>query len=168
MKSTSLLLALVCILPTIDAGELPREVKALQYQREKKIAEIDLVYRRKLEELKIKYTKAGDLDAANAVVKILEKSEPVISFKEENLPENDNDLRVFLRESTWRFIGGRSITFQGNGTIKKSWGVLKPQWKVKDMKVYYEGKVFAFDETFTMIEETTKKKEMGIGRRVQK
>ena len=54
-----------------DSAILPYEIQQLQKKRNAKVAaevgEIDKVYLQILEKYKMKYTKAGDLDSANAV-----------------------------------------------------------------------------------------------------
>ncbi|MGJ8634290.1 MAG: hypothetical protein ACSHX7_10250 [Luteolibacter sp.] len=53
------------------AETLPHDVLHLQSQRKLALEEIDSKYRIELEKLKIKYTKTGDLEAANAIVHVL-------------------------------------------------------------------------------------------------
>ena len=47
------------------AEKIPFELERLNNQRDRKIEEINQIYKKQLESLKVKYTKAGNLDAAN-------------------------------------------------------------------------------------------------------
>ena len=78
-------------------------------------------------------------------------------------PQNDKELRAALFGISWKFKnGGKVITFQSNGKMKKSYGRLKPTWKVKGMKILCEGKVFVFNEDFTELSESTGKHFKGV------
>lgn len=147
MKLLTILSILPALTVTLFAESLPYDVENLQHQREQRIAEIDKIYRKELESLKLKYTKSGNLPVANAIAELIEELVPL------DLPKTDEELREFLAGTTWEFDGERSITFLKNGKIKKSWGQLEPKWKVKDMKVYFEIKVIEFDETYSTAKE---------------
>lgn len=58
----------------VSAGELPDDLQRLIEKRGEAIAQIDLKFVKELEKLKTKYTKAGDLDSANAIVALIEKT----------------------------------------------------------------------------------------------
>ena len=77
MKDAFSIILFFLVLSSVGAAELPFELKRLNEQRERKIAEIDIVYKQQLEKLKTKYTKAGNLEAANQVVDTLQRLNPV-------------------------------------------------------------------------------------------
>ena len=82
-------------------------------------------------------------------------------------PQNDKELRAALVGISWKFTnGGKVITFQSNGKMKKSYGKLKPTWKVKGMKILCEGKVFKFNEDFTELSESTGRHFKGVAKAV--
>lgn len=152
MKTTIFIALMTAVFAT--AEKIPFELERLNNQRDRKIEEINQIYKKQLESLKVKYTKAGNLDAANQVAAILDG---LPSARSKAIPKNDKELEKWVRDTTWRFVGGKAVTFQRNGTMKKSWGVLEPKWGVKDMKIYCEGLVFVFEEDFLSLRETTGK-----------
>ncbi len=66
----SLLIPLMCL--ASFAGELPPEAQRLVNQRNDAIQKIDEKLVDELEKVKVKYTKSGDLDSANSIVKLIE------------------------------------------------------------------------------------------------
>jgi hypothetical protein len=65
---------LLLLTTLVSAGELPDDVQRLIDKRGEAIAQIDLKFVKELEKLKTKYTKVGDLDSANAIVALIEKT----------------------------------------------------------------------------------------------
>lgn len=65
------LLALATFAP---AKELPEDVQILINKRDNAISQINIKFVEELEKLKVKYTKSGDLDSANAIVALIEKT----------------------------------------------------------------------------------------------
>ena len=65
---------LLMLTTLVSAGELPDDVQRLIDKRGEAIAQIDVKFVNELEKLKTKYTKAGDLDSANAIVALIEKT----------------------------------------------------------------------------------------------
>lgn len=65
---------LLLLITLVSASELPDDVQRLIDKRSEAVAQINLKFVRELEKLKIKYTKAGDLDSANAIVALIEKT----------------------------------------------------------------------------------------------
>jgi hypothetical protein len=94
-----ILVTFLAIWPTFGA-EIPPELERLNEQRARQISEIDKVYMRQLELLKTKFTKAGNLDAANQVVAILDKMAPA--------KEADKETR-------WVWSGGGELVLHPNG-----------------------------------------------------
>ena len=83
MKMRQLLICAILICTFSNGAEVPPELQSLQEQRTREIAKIDTIYKRQLETLKRKYTKAGNLEAANQVAAVLSKLELEDSFKVE-------------------------------------------------------------------------------------
>ncbi len=144
-----LAVGLNCGAVTAEEKALPYEVVQLQSQRKARIARIDAIYRKELTALKEKYTKAGDLEKANLVVGILNDLQNGVSTSA--VPSNDAELRDFLRDTKWVFDNGWVVTFHSDGQIRKSWGVMKPVWKVEKMEVSVpaESSSFRFLKNFT-------------------
>jgi hypothetical protein len=65
---------LLMLTTLVSAGELPDDVQRLIDKRGEAIAQIDLKFVNEMEKLKTKYTKAGDLDSANAIVALIKKT----------------------------------------------------------------------------------------------
>lgn len=160
MRLLSILPIQVLLISSSIAHELPDDVEMLRIQRAQRIAEIDRNYCRALERLKIVYTRVGNRSAVDDIRKLIEDADP------DDLPRTDEELRLFLTGTTWEFDGDRTIRFQEDGRVKKSWGVLVPKWRVEGLMVYFERKVLVFDETFTTVVEATKKDLQGVGMRV--
>lgn len=110
--------------------ELPSDVKALGTQQAAAALKIDRSYIQELEKLKVKYTKQGDLDTANAIVALIEKTEAKI-------------IRDALNAGKWNYVDadGKTLavrSFDGdvllpgtgarcpykiaNGIIRIDWG----------------------------------------------
>jgi hypothetical protein len=65
---------LLLLTTIVSADQLPEDLQRLIDRRADGVAKIDTVFVGELEKLKIKYTKAGDLDAANAVVALIQQT----------------------------------------------------------------------------------------------
>ena len=102
------------------ADKLPFELERLKNQRDRKIEEINKVYKRQLELLKVKYTKAGNLDAANQVVAIIQNLSPTKEKETPRIvrPKDVAELKLYLAQNTWTHDGGKSVwTFYEDGTF---------------------------------------------------
>lgn len=94
----------IILLATIaSADELPEDLQHLMEKRTEAVAKIDAAFISKLEKLKIKYTKVGDLDTANAIVALIEK------FKATD--PNYGNLPIFPNN-----IFGEIFSWSSNGT----------------------------------------------------
>ena len=58
----------------VSAGELPDDVQRLIDSRARAVLRIDLKFVSELEKLKTKYTKAGNLDSANAIAALIKET----------------------------------------------------------------------------------------------
>ena len=121
------------LVASTPGSELPTDVQNLISKREKAIAEIDRIYVRELEELKVKYTKAGDLDSANAIVSLIEKAlvnevsplEGEWIYRRTGTNDKGTEYRIsgdFLISSAKRFkftreAGQLVVDFQGKGNM---------------------------------------------------
>lgn len=102
-----------------SAEELPNDVQLLVSKRNAAIAKIDHTFIEELEKLKVKYTKAGELESANATVALIDK------FRVEEFPEpslSELPKEVYGKSFNWslngRNEGNRLIIFEGgNGTF---------------------------------------------------
>jgi len=98
-QAIRILVTILAVCPAFGA-EIPPELERLNAQRARQFSEIDKVYMSQLELLKIKFTKAGNLDAANQVVAILEKMAPA--------KEADKETR-------WIWGGGGELVLYPSG-----------------------------------------------------
>lgn len=107
-----------CILLSCAFGDdLPFELKRLNEQRDRKIAEINRIYKQQLEELKTKYTKEGNLDAANQVVSILDQLDPAAEPEE---------------ETRWEWGSGGELVLRPNGVATHTIWKRNGKWRRGD------------------------------------
>jgi hypothetical protein len=81
----------------------------------------------------------------------------------------DAEITHKLKGTTWRFQAGKMITLRVDGKVDKSWGVLHPDWQVRNGKLYYEGKELELSPDHRCLTVTTETGETdikGIGQRV--
>ncbi len=124
-----LILILVCCLaaPCAIAEKIPFELERLNDQRDRKIAEINQIYKRQLEALKVKYTKAGNLDAANRVASILEELTPT---KEKE------------KETRWEWGSGGELVLGPNGVATHTIWKRNGRWsREEDGAIWLESDV---------------------------
>lgn len=90
---------------TVSSGaDLPRKLQLLVEKHQDAVKRVDKVFLDELEKLKTSYTKAGDLDAANAVVGIIEGIP--------SIPEPDKKikkLRDEITNTTWNYHHNSAI-----------------------------------------------------------
>lgn len=135
MKTTLTLIA-ITLLSSAMAGDLPLELEILtgRYEGEKSraLAPIELSYDRELSRLKDRYTKAGNLDAAIAVDRVLKSREP----KAAKEPEPSIIERVAGDDSVWIWQSGGELTLKKNGSAShSSWRIAAKWKKVADGKL---------------------------------
>jgi hypothetical protein len=83
MKALLLILAALSIVTFVQAEEvLPPDVQRVVDQRAAAVAKIDKIYLQELEKLKVTYTKQGNLEVANTVMKLIEAVEMPTVAKE--------------------------------------------------------------------------------------
>ena len=75
ITSAIIAMAMAAIFAQPCTAVTPPEVEALLAQRSRKIDEINRVYREELEKIKLKYTKLGNLAAANLVDSLIKQIE---------------------------------------------------------------------------------------------
>jgi len=90
--------------------ETPAALARLQEQRDRKIAEIDRIYVRELEELKVTYTKAGRLDDALAVDAAIKSVVQDLDGTDEEAPSIP--LAQFLPGTKWIGQGGAGASIE--------------------------------------------------------
>jgi hypothetical protein len=108
-----ILVTFLAIWPTFGA-EIPPELERLNEQRARQIAEIDKIYMRQLELLKTKFTKAGNLDAANQVVAILDKMAPAKEAE---------------KETRWVWGDGNELVLLPNGVATHTSWIKNGKWR---------------------------------------
>jgi hypothetical protein len=118
MKTTIILFALAASLNQVR-GDTPPELKRLQEQRDRKIEEIDRVYLRELETLKIRYTKQGDLESANLVNDIIQS---MITDKADKLPDTGEVTR-------WEWGSGGILTLSPEGVARHTGWNQPGKWR---------------------------------------
>jgi len=117
MKYASFLLKrnffVITILSTLSLyAEIPKEAQRLVDSRERAIDKIDEKFIKELEKIKVVYTKKGNLDAANAIVALINSVEDdnTVYSNDNTLFSNDTIEGIWKREST-----GANVKFDGNG-----------------------------------------------------
>jgi hypothetical protein len=151
------LVTILAICPAFGS-EIPPELERLNEQRASKIAEIDKVYMSQLESLKIKFTKAGNLDAANQVVALINATAAAGNATTTTGGDNQkksppaNSLEVLLKSKIWTYKSGDSAchwTFlDGQRITSDGWS--KPsKWETKNnsqLIIHYgDGNTCTFD-----------------------
>ena len=131
MKNVILILASFLAFCPAFGAEIPAELERLNTQRARQIAAIDKTYISQLELLKIKFTKAGNLDAANQVAALLRR------FAVEDIlgsyaytGQDDGTWIYVLKEngvvflprdpkfkSSYVYNGGKLLIKHSNGTV---------------------------------------------------
>lgn len=114
----------------LAAAPLPYEVSQLQAKRDAEVQKIDKLYVQALEQLKVKYTKAGNLAAANTVQEVIDEVNGV--EPENDDAEDGSSLRDLLLSRTWLYSvpNGKTeaIELTSNGRAKIS-GTNERVWK---------------------------------------
>lgn len=129
MKQIVTILLLVgCTLST-GAGNSPSELKNLQAIRAKKIKEIDRAYVKALEKLKVKYTKGGNLEYANAVNSALLEME---NNKQASVVPGTNSAKSLSHSSTEIQLPEGTKTKEVDGGII---AYIKPAERIKWFQV---------------------------------
>lgn len=118
-------LLICCCATALSCNEdIPIEIQRLNELRARQIEKIDKVYIEQLEALKIKYTKAGDLDAANQVVAIVKHLSPTDSE---------------AKESKWAWGSGGELTLKPSGIATHTAWNKNGKWrKEKDGSIRLE------------------------------
>jgi hypothetical protein len=100
-------------------GDTPPELKRIQEQRDRKIEEIDRIYLRELEVLKIRYTKQGDLESANLVNDIIQS---LGSEEVDELPDDGKTTR-------WEWGSGGILTLRPSGIATHTLWKQQGKWQ---------------------------------------
>jgi hypothetical protein len=135
----------------ISANDLPEDVQRLISKRDLAIAQIDIRFVEELDKLKVKYTKAGDLDAANAIVSLIEKT-PVKVM--DNVPAKEAHLSL---DGKWLYRrgsateGGTECRISGRYLIRPN-GRHKIEQKEGQVTIDFGGGVV---HKFDIIDENT-------------
>lgn len=113
----------------IFANELPSDAKWLTAKRAEAIEKIDRTYVKELEKLKVKYTKKGDLDSANAIVALMEDKS--IPFRQKS--SASSKLFDEIVNTGWKYYhpgGNNGFVLERSGTLEAErwWGICK--WRV--------------------------------------
>ncbi|MDQ8189190.1 hypothetical protein [Roseibacillus persicicus] len=102
-------------------NRIPDDLERLNLQRERKIAEVNRIYLRELEELKVRYTKEGDLEMANKILAVISSFE----LKEE-------DETWYLKVTKWRWESGGVLTLRSNGKATHTLWKYPGKWEKQD------------------------------------
>jgi hypothetical protein len=110
----------ICFLSSLFVGyssgqDLPGDVEWLISKRKEAVAKIDRTLVDELEKLKIKYTRAGDLESANETVKVIE------NYSKEKAEATPSDAE--FDQTSWDFRNKShlgNLEFLPGGKIKSS------------------------------------------------
>ncbi len=134
----------------VDVPELDSLKASWILAREQALRPIDSKYDAALKSLRDRMTKLGDLDAALAVD-----------------AEINAVFKAFLDGTSWKFDDGKIITLLHTGKVKKSWGVLEPEWNVSKGVLQFEGNHFVFNSDFMIMEGVGKTEFKGKALRIK-
>ena len=138
MKLTLHLLVITLGLSTLangDSPKLPRDIQVLQEKRNAEVARIDDLYIKALEQRKLKYTKAGDLENALLVDSLIKQ---VRNCGEKSKTESDSEtkqslaIRSMVISTPWMIDGVKDaespykVTFREDGFVWRE--DKKEQW----------------------------------------
>lgn len=115
MRITLSSIILIFVTVAFSVGEeLPSDIQSLLNKRDQAVAKIDQTLVQELEKLKIKYTKAGELDAANATVALIDKYKAT-QTDGGKLPEFPNDIygKIFSWADNGKNRGNRLVILEG-------------------------------------------------------
>lgn len=113
---------LILLTLTLAANAEVREMSRLRSQRDAQVAKIDRIYIRELEKVKIKYTKAADLQSAIAVQKEIDKFNAVDSGGEDKQDKQKASVD-FSKETLWKWGARETFTIRPQGRCRHSgWG----------------------------------------------
>ena len=112
---------LICISTASFAGDLETLIQSYEREKARVLAPVEQKYEQALEELKLKYTKAGQLDEAVAVAAILNERK--------GLRSGD-----WLRKAktTWKWHSGGQLDILPNGESAHSKWKARGTWKRLD------------------------------------
>jgi hypothetical protein len=120
--------------PCIAAEKIPLQLQTLIDGRTKAIERIDIKFVEELNKLKVSYTKAGDLESANLVAKIILETRPMDLVKGINLDGKwkvqtgtvaNKVTREFRGDVLIDDTGARRPVERDGSTVTISWG---PGW----------------------------------------
>lgn len=115
------------------AGELPYEVTQLIQKRERAVSQIDKRFSEELESLKIKYTKQGNLSAANAVARLLGEQDAKQDQAKDPIV---GDWDFFYQGKKRKYRFKEDGTFAGEFPV--SGNAFSGTWKVNGTKILLE------------------------------
>lgn len=116
MKTLAYICLAISLCIEFSVGEeFPSEVQGLISKRNEAVTRIDRTFVAELEKLKVKYTKAGDLESANKTVKLIENYAKEIVESAPSDAEFDNTFWEFRNKS---HLG--NLEFLPGGKIRSS------------------------------------------------
>lgn len=113
----TIILTLICsIAVTVAKDDVPRELMLIQEQRAKKIRAVNTDCIKKLESLKKKYMRSGDLDAANQVAAMIKDLSPASDLKNST--------------TRWKWASGGELVLQKDGVCTHTGWKRSGTWKL--------------------------------------
>lgn len=118
------------------ATELPPDVDKLLKQRNEAISTLNKRYVEELERLKLKYTKKGDLETANAIVELINATGASESGDKGKRPSES--LEKLLMSKVWTYKSGDSvaqITFLEAGRTQTQGWIKDVKWSIENDQI---------------------------------
>jgi hypothetical protein len=134
-----LLMPLMCFVAF--GAELPSDVQRLFEQRNNAIQKIDVKFTEELDKLKVKYTKAGDLESANAILDLIKTINSKDhggnhggDSKESVAVASPGEYSVNVLDVGVNRLNGYNVPFDWVSNEIKDWEFTRVKWKSKDLK----------------------------------
>lgn len=118
MKNTLSTVIVILLTAVFSMGEeLPIDIQSLLNKRDQAVAKIDQTLVQELEKLKVKFTKAGDLESANKTVKLIEQYSANFELVGEwSVRSGTGWSGVFnflpngkINDGTWRIVNNKKV-----------------------------------------------------------
>jgi hypothetical protein len=139
-------------------------------QYEQTIDAAKATYTKELNDALAQAKRDNRVDEVTAIKRILEdlnKTNDAAFRDSRPIPTTPHEMKAYLDGTSWKFADGKIVTLLPTGKVKKSWGVLEPNWKVSKRILQFENKNFFFNNDFTTMEEAGKTEFKGKAIRIE-
>lgn len=125
------LMPLICFVAF--GAELPPDVQRLVEQRNNAIQNIDKKFAEELDKLKVRYTKAGELDSANTIVNLIETINVPNNLSKETVQvASPGDYSVHVLNVGIDRLSGLDSKFDWVSNDVTGWDFIRVKWRSSD------------------------------------